>query len=789
MVNEPPTDGLFEEPLAVHDPKHWAAGVPGVVRSLAYSQTQMGPRRSLLTLARVNQKHGFDCPGCAWPEPDKRKLAEFCENGAKAVAEEATTRRVTRAFFASHSVDQLAGRTDYWLGQQGRLTEPMVKRSGADHYVPISWEEAYDLIAQELNGLKSPDEAAFYTSGRCSNEAAFVYQLFARAYGTNNLPDCSNMCHESSGEALSQTIGVGKGSVSLDDMSRRISSSSLDRIPGRTTRGCWARSKRPRRPGRSIVCINPLPEAGLLRFKNPQRINGVVGRGTELCDQFLQIRVNGDLALFQALNRKLLEAEDAAPGTVLDHDFISQHTDDFWEFAAHIRDLSWDEVRDATGLDMAEIDELALRVRRAERIVVCWAMGLTQHKNSVATIREIVNFLMLRGNLGRPGAGVCPVRGHSNVQGDRTMGIWEKPPSSWLDALRDEFGFDPPRRHGFDVVRTIQAMRDGQVKVFICLGGNFAAATPDTEATISALRTCRLTVQVSTKLNRSHAVTGETALILPTLGRTEVDEQPAGPQFVTVEDSMSVVHASRGTLPPASPALRSEVRIVCEMAHRTLGDRVTVPWESLAADYSLIRERIERVVPGCHDYRVLVARPGGSSWTIRYETGGSFLRQQGKATSPLIGCMCCECHQDGYYCKQSAPTISSTPRFMGWRTSTGASKAGDGWCSSHQRTSPTLACSMASRWISSVSGMTVPSGGRLNFASSPTPRLAAALLRITRRRMYLSRWTARQTSATPPRQSRSSCAWSPRVSRRNPPALRPTVGCARDWDGGRHEHN
>ena len=611
MVNEPPTDGLTEEPLAVHDPKRWAAGVPGVVRSLAYSQTQMGTRRSLLTLLRVNQKHGFDCPGCAWPEPDKPKLAEFCENGAKAVAEEATTRRITPEFFAAHSVAELAGCTDYWLGQQGRLTQPMVKRAGSDHYEPISWEGAYDLVAQELNALGSPDEAAFYTSGRCSNEAAFVYQLFARAYGTNNLPDCSNMCHESSGEALSQTIGVGKGSVSLEDLVKADLILVVGQNPGTNHPRMLGILEEAKDAGASIVSINPLPEAGLLRFKNPQRVNGVVGRGTELSDQFLQIRVNGDLALFQALNRKLLEAEDAAPGTVLDHEFITEHTDDFAEFATHIRTLSWDDVRAATGLDMTEIDELALRVRRSDRIVVCWAMGLTQHKNSVPTIREIVNFLMLRGNLGRPGAGVCPVRGHSNVQGDRTMGIWEKPPASWLDALRDEFGFEPPRRHGFDVVHTIQAMRDGRVKVFVCVGGNFVAASPDTQATSAAMRKCRLSVQVSTKLNRSHAVTGETALILPTLGRTEVDEQPTGPQFVTVEDSMSVVHASRGTLPPASPALRSEVRIVCELARRTLGDRVPVPWESMAADYSAIRERIERVVPDCQGYRIRVARPGG----------------------------------------------------------------------------------------------------------------------------------------------------------------------------------
>jgi molybdopterin-dependent oxidoreductase alpha subunit len=611
MVNEPPTDGLAEEPLAVHDPKEWAAGVSGVVRSLAYSQTQMGPRRSLLTLTRVNQKHGFDCPGCAWPDPDKRKVAEFCENGAKAVAEEATTRRITPEFFASHSVKELAGHTDYWLGQQGRLTEPVVKRADSDYYQPLSWEAAYDLIAQELNALGSPDEAAFYTSGRCSNEAAFVYQLFARAYGTNNLPDCSNMCHESSGEALSQSIGVGKGSVTLDDLVKADLILVVGQNPGTNHPRMLGTLEEAKEAGASIVSINPLPEAGLLRFKNPQRPSGVVGRGTALCDQFLQIRVNGDLALFQALNRKLLEAEDAAPGTVLDHEFIAEHTDGFWEFAAHLRELSWDDVREATGLDMTEIDELALRVRRSQRIVVCWAMGLTQHKNSVATIREIVNFLMLRGNLGRPGAGVCPVRGHSNVQGDRTMGIWEKPPTSWLNALRDEFGFEPPHHHGFDVVHTIQAMRDGRVKVFICVGGNFVAATPDTDATVPAVRNCRLSVQISTKLNRSHAVTGETAIILPTLGRTEIDAQPAGQQFVTVEDSMSVVHASRGTLPPASPQLRSEVRIVCEIARRTLDDRLAVPWEAFADDYSLIRERIERVVPGCYDYQKRVQQPGG----------------------------------------------------------------------------------------------------------------------------------------------------------------------------------
>ncbi|MFC6020436.1 FdhF/YdeP family oxidoreductase [Plantactinospora solaniradicis] len=611
MTNEQPTDGLAEEPVTVTAPKQWAAGIPGVRTSIAYSYAQMGARRSLLTLRKLNQKDGFDCPGCAWPDGEHRKMAEFCENGAKAVAEEATRRQVTPAFFAEHPVTELAGHTDYWLGQQGRLTEPMYKPAGAEHYEPIGWTDAYEVIAGHLRGLDSPNEAAFYTSGRASNEAAFVYQLFSRALGTNNLPDCSNMCHESSGSALSQTIGAGKGSVSLADLGRADLILVVGQNPGTNHPRMLSALEEAKAGGTAIVSINPLPEAGLMRFKNPQKPSGLIGRGTSLSDQYLQLRINGDLALFQGLNRLLLDAEAEAPGTVLDAAFIAEHTGGFDEFAADLRTLSWADVLAATGLRMEEIEQLAERVRGAQRIIVCWAMGLTQHKNSVATIREVVNFLLLRGNMGRPGAGVCPVRGHSNVQGDRTMGIWEKPPAAFLDALRDEFGFEPPREHGYDVVNTIRAMRDGRIKVFMALGGNFVAATPDTEATIEAVRRCALTVQVSTKLNRSHAVTGEAALILPTLGRTEIDEQPGGPQFVTVEDSMSAVHASTGNLPPASPELRSEVRIVCEVASATLGDRVAVPWQDFADGYDAIRERIERVVPGCQDYRAGVARPGG----------------------------------------------------------------------------------------------------------------------------------------------------------------------------------
>jgi molybdopterin-dependent oxidoreductase alpha subunit len=592
-------------------PARWAAGVPGVAHALGQSWAQMGVRRSVTTLRLLNQAGGFDCPGCAWPDPDPqhRHAAEFCENGAKAVAEEATLRRLTPEFFADHSLTDLAGRSGYWLGQQGRLVEPMVRRAGSDHYVPVGWAEAFGIIAAELTALASPDEAVFYTSGRTSNEAAFLYQLFARAYGTNNLPDCSNMCHESSGTALTETIGIGKGSVTLDDLEQADLVLVVGQNPGTNHPRMLSSLEKVKRRGGAVVAVNPLPEASLLRFRNPQQASGVVGHGTALADQFLRIRLNGDLALFQALNRRLLAEEEAAPGTVLDRDFLAAHTTGFEEFATHLRALDQAEVAAATGLADAEIDELVGRVLAAEKIIVCWAMGLTQHANAVDTIREIVNFLLLRGNIGRPGAGVCPVRGHSNVQGDRTMGICEKMPDAFLDRLGAEFSVSPPRRHGYDVVGAIRAMRDAKARVFVGLGGNFVAATPDSAVTEAAIRSCRLTVQISTKLNRSHAVTGATALILPTLGRTEIDVQAAGPQVVTVEDSMSSVHASRGGLPPAGPALRSEVAIIAGIAAATLDDRVD--WLGLAGDYRRIRAHIAAVIPGFEGYEEKIAQPGG----------------------------------------------------------------------------------------------------------------------------------------------------------------------------------
>ncbi|WP_228471173.1 FdhF/YdeP family oxidoreductase [Streptomyces alkaliphilus] len=599
---------MARESPAIAAPADHAAGATAIGHTLRMARRGMGARRTALTLLRVNQPTGFDCPGCAWPEPDKPHLAEFCENGAKAVAEEATTRRVGPAFFAAHPLSDLEHRSGYWLGRQGRLTEPAYRAPGADRYVPVGWDEAFDIIAEELNALDSPDEALFYTSGRTSNEAAFLYQLFVREFGTNNLPDCSNMCHESSGSALVETLGVGKGSVSLEDLHRTDLIIVAGQNPGTNHPRMLSALERAKAGGARIISINPLPEAGLMAFRNPQTVRGLVGGGTSLTDLFLRIRIGGDQALFRMLNRRLLET----PGAV-DEEFVREHTHGFEDFAAAARDADRAETLAATGLTTEEIDEALRMVLAADRIVVCWAMGLTQHRHSVPTIREVVNFLLLRGNVGRPGAGVCPVRGHSNVQGDRTMGIWERPPEWFLDALEREFGFAPPREPGTDTVEAIRALRDGRAKVFVGMGGNFVSASPDTAVTEAAMRRARLTVQVSTKLNRSHVVTGERALILPALGRTDRDERGTGPQFVTVEDSMGQVHASRGRLNPPGPLVRSEPAIVCGLARRVLGPRSATPWEAFAEDYRLIRERIERVIPGFEDFEERVGRRGGFS--------------------------------------------------------------------------------------------------------------------------------------------------------------------------------
>ncbi len=585
-----------------------AAGVAGVAAGLSAGLSQMGVRRGARALLRVNQVGGFDCPGCAWPEPAgaDRSHVEFCENGVKAVAEEATLRRVGREFFAAHPISELAGRTDHWLGQQGRLTEPMIRRAGADRYEPIGWDAAIALAADTLRGLSSPDEAVFYTSGRTSNEAAFCWQLLARAYGTNNLPDCSNMCHESSGVALTETIGIGKGSVTLDDLHAAKLIVVVGQNPGTNHPRMLMALERAKRAGATIVAINPLPEAGLIRFKNPQKVRGYVGSGTPLADHFLQIKVGGDLALFAAVGALLLDRD------AVDHAFVDAYTVGFDSYRDAARGPDWAATTAATGLTREEIETLAGLFADSPATIVCWAMGLTQQRDAVATIREIVNVQLLRGMIGRPGAGLCPVRGHSNVQGDRTMGIVERPPA-WADALGEYFGFAVPREHGYDTVNATRAMRDGRVRAFLALGGNFAAATPDTAVTEAALRSVDLTVHMSTKLNRSHVVPGQVSLILPCLGRTERD----GDQFVTVEDSMSAVHASRGRLRPASPDLRSEVAIVAALGRALLGDatdpvpgRPALPWTAFAADYAAVRRAIADVVPGFENFEARVAGDG-----------------------------------------------------------------------------------------------------------------------------------------------------------------------------------
>jgi molybdopterin-dependent oxidoreductase alpha subunit len=589
-----------------------AAGVTAVMVSLRRGLKAMGAWRTAASLVRLNQRRGFDCPGCAWPEEHGgRKFAEFCENGAKAVAEEGTKRVVTPEFFARHSIADLEGRPEYWLSQQGRLTHPMVLRPGDDHYRPIGWDDAYRLIADELRALASPNEALFYTSGRTSNEAAFLYQLMVRSFGTNNLPDCSNMCHESSGTALVEAIGIGKGSVTVEDMTLADLIVIAGQNPGTNHPRMLSVLEKAKTNGAKIIAVNPLPEAGLIRFKDPQKVHGVVGHGVPIADEFVQIRLGGDMALFAGLGRLLLEADDAAPGTVVDREFIAAHCANFDEYESRTRAVDVDTVLEATGIDRAQLELVAKMTMASQRTIVCWAMGLTQHRHAVPSIAEITNLLLMRGMIGKPGAGLCPVRGHSNVQGDRTMGIWEQMPEEFLAALDSRFGIVSPREHGLDTVDAIRAMRDGRAKFFMGMGGNFAMATPDTAVTEAALRSCSLTVQVSTKLNRSHVVHGATALILPSLGRTDRDIQNGTKQQVSVEDSMSMVHLSRGSLHPPSDQVRSEVAMVCQLARTLLGPDHLVPWEQFNDDYDTIRDAIAAVVPGCDDYNRKVRAPDG----------------------------------------------------------------------------------------------------------------------------------------------------------------------------------
>jgi molybdopterin-dependent oxidoreductase alpha subunit len=622
--------------LKVKAPKENSAGFPGIMAALTHVGKYMAPVQAVRTMFRLNQHGGIDCPGCAWPDPDDERsaLGEYCENGIKAISEEATKKRITREFFARHSIQELLQRSDFEIGKEGRLTEPMVLREGATHYEPISWDDAFRMAADELNALDSPDEAVFYTSGRTSNEAAFLYQLFVREYGTNNMPDCSNMCHESSGMGLSATLGIGKGSVTLPDIYEAEVIIIMGQNPGTNHPRMLKALEKCKENGGKIIAVNPLPEAGLIRFTDPQKPWKMLTGGTSITDLFLQVKVNGDVPLLKAIMLLLWYEEKKTPGAVFDWDFITAKTTGYENFIADIKHRNFEDLASACGVPRGKIREAVEMVKYKKKIIVCWAMGLTQHENGVENIQEIVNLLLLKGSIGKPGAGTCPVRGHSNVQGDRTMGIWESPKPEFLDKLEAAFGFKAPRHHGFSTIDAIKAMHEGRARVFFAMGGNFLSATPDTEFTAEALRNCRLTVHVSTKLNRSHLVHGKKALILPCLGRTDRDVQTAGEQFVSVENSMGIIHSSKGILPPCSEHLLSEPAIVARLAKTTLGERTKVDWDRMVENYDHIRDVIEQVVPGFDNYNDRVKQPGGF-YLPNGARNGEFNTAAGKALFTL----------------------------------------------------------------------------------------------------------------------------------------------------------
>ncbi len=594
-------------------PKTVAAGIPAIFSSAKHIFSEMGPGRAMKALFALNQKSGFDCPGCAWPDPDleRSSLGEYCENGVKAIAEEATTKKLTADYFRKNSIASLSHLNDYEIGKAGRVAEPVYLPKGGTHYEPITWENAFSLIAKRLHECKNPNDAVFYTSGRTSNEAAFLYQLFVRQFGTNNLPDCSNMCHESSGVALTESLGIGKGSVTLDDFYNAEVIIILGQNPGTNHPRMLTALQKAKENGCTIITVNPLPETGLIAFNDPQSIKGALGIKARLTNIFLQVKINGDMALLQAIEKLLLAEEEKNPGSVFDQEFINEKTNGSKEFIQHLKNLDLNGLIAASGISKEQILEVANIFKTKSKIIACWAMGLTQHQNAVDTIKEVVNLLLLKGSIGKPGAGTCPVRGHSNVQGDRTMGIYEKPSPAFLDAIQKSYSFNPPREHGYDVVDCIHAMHQGKVDVFMAMGGNFLSATPDTTYTAEALRKCKLTVQVSTKLNRSHLITGEEALILPVLGRSDKDILNGEEQFITTENSMGVIQMSKGNLTPVSDQLLSEPALVCKLALAYFGDQSTVRWEKYLEHNDHIRNDIAKTIPGFDNYNTRVRKLGG----------------------------------------------------------------------------------------------------------------------------------------------------------------------------------
>jgi len=583
--------------LKLAEAKDYAAGIPGIKVALQHSFKEMGALEALSTLSHMNQKEGFDCPGCAWPDPEApSKLGEYCENGAKALAEEATYERADANFFKKHSVEEISTWSDFKIGKSGRLTSPMVLKEGSIHYEPITWEDAFSLIADELRSLDHPDKGIFYTSGRSSNEAAFLYGLFVRAFGTNNMPDCSNMCHESSGVGLSETLGIGKGSVTLEDLHKAEIVMVIGQNPGTNHPRMLSALEACKKNGGKIISINPLAEAGLIRFKDPQSVSGIL-KGTSLTDIHLQVKINQDVALLKLLMKKLA-ALDAQGEKVFDHEFISKYTNGYDSFLSDLGNYTEEFLLELCGIDVKQIDQTVALLAKKNKIIICWAMGLTQHKNGVANVKECVNLLLLKGSLGKSGAGTCPVRGHSNVQGDRTVGIMHHVSPKLNNTIKEVFGFTPPTEEGLDTVHAIQAMHEGNAKVFMALGGNFASAVADTQYTADALQRCNLTVQISTKLNRSHLITGKTALILPTLGRSEKDIKNGSHRFLTVENSMGKVHRTKGVLPPKSEQLKSEPEIISGIAKAFFKGKHSVDWETLGSDYNAIRDKIAATICG-----------------------------------------------------------------------------------------------------------------------------------------------------------------------------------------------
>ncbi|MDC0852011.1 FdhF/YdeP family oxidoreductase [Euryarchaeota archaeon] len=589
-------------------PKNSAAGIPAVISTAKYGLGNMGVLGSIKNLSRVNDFNGFDCPGCAWPDPDKhRSFAEFCENGAKAVADEGTRNRADINFWSQWSVSDLSKKSDHWLNSQGRITQPMILMPESEYYVPISWNESFDIIADNLVSLDNPDQAIFYTSGRTSNEAAFLWQLLARRFGTNNLPDCSNMCHESSGVALTESIGIGKGTVTLEDFNSADLIIVVGQNPGTNHPRMLTALRDARKKGASIISINPLTETGMKRFKHPQNPIEMFGLGSSIADKHLSIKINSDQALFRAFSKSIIESGK------LDNDFIQNSTYGYEDYKKLVLDTDLGEISKITGINKDEIIQVSKKISESKSTIVCWAMGITQHKNSVATIQEIVNFLLLGGNIGKPGAGVCPVRGHSNVQGDRTVGINHKPSMEFIYNLEKSTGISSPTSHGYDSVEAVKAMESGDAKVFLAMGGNFVSAMSDTNRTSNALTNCDLTVHISTKPNRSHLLSGKIGLILPCLGRTEIDESTVGHQFVTVENSMGIVHSSRGTSKPASNYLISEPSIVSGIggALETRLERSGIAWGNLSDNYDLVRDLIEKTIPGFDNYNQRITNKSG----------------------------------------------------------------------------------------------------------------------------------------------------------------------------------